>query len=116
MNLETRIQDNVLIIDIAGRLDTTTSPEMEKQLSVIVSEDKIKKYNTLILNMKQLKYISSAGLRVIVALAKIVNKYKISFMIAEMNQNIFNVFEISGLCMMFKIFKSEQEAFQQLQK
>lgn len=73
-----------------GRLDTTTSPELEKELDA--SLDGVKE---LIIDLKKLSYISSAGLRVILKAQKRMNA-RGSMKITGVNDTIMEIFEITG--------------------
>ena len=59
--ISVRTGRNALIIDVSGRLDTGTSPELEKLLATAASEDVINKHKAVILNLSNVAYISSAG-------------------------------------------------------
>ena len=87
----TKTQDrNALTLSLEGRLDTTTSPQLEAELSA--SLDGITK---LTLDMAQLAYLSSAGLRVLLAAQKVMNKQG-SMVVLHVNETIQEVFEVTG--------------------
>lgn len=77
-------------IAIAGRLDTTTAPELEAEFKAILPEAK-----ELILDFADLEYISSAGLRVILLGQKTMNKQG-SMTICNVNEVVMEIFEITG--------------------
>lgn len=79
-----------LTLNIVGRLDTTTAPELENELKA--SLDGV---NDLVLDLVDLDYISSAGLRVLLAAQKIMNKQG-SMVIVNAKSEIMEVFEITG--------------------
>ena len=79
-----------LTLNIVGRLDTTTAPELENELKA--SLDGV---NDLVLDLVDLDYISSAGLRVLLAAQKIMNKQG-SMIIVNAKPEIMEVFEITG--------------------
>ena len=78
-----------IIINLEGRLDTNTAPELEKELS---SLDGIQ---NLIFDFKNLEYISSAGLRIILNSQKVMNKQG-SMIIKNARDIIKDIFEIAG--------------------
>jgi len=82
---------NILTINIAGRLDTTTAPELESELETVVSSD----IKDLVLDFEALEYISSAGLRVILKTQKAMNS-KGSMKLIHVNEVIMEVFDITG--------------------
>lgn len=67
MEIEKRLDDNTLTVILRGRLDTSTAPSMERETE---SLDNIE---NLILDLEKLEYISSAGLRIILKLQKIMD-------------------------------------------
>lgn len=81
-----------LIITLSGRLDTTTAPQLESELKA--SLDGVE---SLILDFAELAYLSSAGLRVLLAAQKIMNRQG-SMVVRHVNETIAEVFEITGFC------------------
>ena len=79
-----------LTMKLGGRLDTTTAPELEKAFeeNMDVSKD-------LILDMKELQYISSAGLRVLLAAQKKMNQSG-KMKLTGVSDEVMEVFEITG--------------------
>ena len=87
----TKTQDhNALTLFLEGRLDTTTSPQLETELSA--SLDSV---THLTLDMAKLVYLSSAGLRVILAAQKRMNKQG-KMVVRHVNDTIMEVFEVTG--------------------
>ena len=82
--------DTVLTLTLDGRLDTNTAPELETELKA--SLDGIR---TLILDLKELAYLSSAGLRVILAAQKQMNKQG-GMIVKNVNDMVMEVFEVTG--------------------
>lgn len=77
-------------IEIVGRLDTTTAPTLDK----VINED-IGDIKNLILDFKGLEYISSAGLRVLLAAQKKMQKIG-SMKVINVCEAVMEVFEITG--------------------
>ena len=90
MTINKEVNGSKLNIALVGRLDTTTSPELEKELKK--SLDGIQE---LVLDFEQLEYISSAGLRVLLATQKIMNKQG-SMTVCNVNETVMEVFEVTG--------------------
>ena len=88
MEITKTVKENVLNVALSGRLDTTTAPKLEEELKL----DGISELN---FDLKSLDYISSAGLRVLLAAQKTMNKQG-SMKIAHVNADIMEVFEITG--------------------
>ena len=88
----TKTQDHsALTLFLEGRLDTTTSPQLEAELSA--SLDGV---TQLTLDLEKLAYLSSAGLRVILAAQKRMNKQG-KMVVRHVNDTIMEVFEVTGL-------------------
>lgn len=81
---------SALTISLIGRLDTTTSPQLEKELSASLSG-----ITDLVFDFEQLDYISSAGLRVLLSTQKLMNRQG-NMVIKNTNDTIDEVFEITG--------------------
>lgn len=79
-----------LTIALEGRLDTTTAPQLEAELSNSLNEVK-----ALTIDMKKLVYISSAGLRVLLKTQKIMNKQG-TMVVKNISQEIQDIFEVTG--------------------
>lgn len=82
--------DSNLTVTLVGRLDTTTSPQLEKELQANLDG-----VTDLVFDFEKLDYISSAGLRVLLSTQKIMNK-RGTMVIRNTNEIIDEVFEITG--------------------
>ena len=90
MNINTEINNGKWIINLEGRLDTNTAPQLEDTIN-----QQIENITELLLNLKNLEYISSAGLRVILSAQKIMNKQG-KMKIINANDNVMEVFDMTG--------------------
>lgn len=90
MNINKTIQGSTLHIALEGRLDTTTAPKLETELKQSIGNN-----TELILDFTELEYLSSAGLRVLLAAQKIMNKQG-KMVIRGVNDIISEVFEVTG--------------------
>ncbi len=79
-----------LTLFIKGRLDTTTSPLLEREL-----KESISGVEKLILDFSLLEYLSSAGLRVILAAQKVMNRQG-EMIVRNVNETISEIFEVTG--------------------
>ena len=79
-----------LTLTLEGRLDTTTAPELEKELT-----DSMENANELTLDFSNLDYISSAGLRVLLAAHKVMAK-KGGMKVTNVNEIVNEVFDVTG--------------------
>lgn len=89
MTIEKKRDTGDLVMALEGRLDTTTAPELEAELKGI---DGI---TNLTLDFEKLDYISSAGLRVLLAAQKAMNKQG-SLVVRHVNETIMEIFEVTG--------------------
>ena len=92
MTIEKNINGNDLTLALNGRLDTTTAPQLEAELKECLSGVK-----NLVLDFAALEYLSSAGLRVLLATQKLMNKQG-SMVVRSVNETIMEVFEVTGFC------------------
>lgn len=90
MNINKTIDGSALHIALEGRLDTTTAPQLEAELKQ--SMDGV---TMLEFDFDKLEYLSSAGLRVILAAQKTMNKQG-KMIIRHVNETIMEVFEVTG--------------------
>lgn len=90
MTINKILNETELTITLFGRLDTTTAPQLETELKASLD-----KTDSLILDFKELEYISSAGLRVLLSAQKIMNKQG-KMVIRHVNDTILEVFEVTG--------------------
>ncbi|MDP8241235.1 MAG: STAS domain-containing protein [Candidatus Hatepunaea meridiana] len=109
MNITEAFQENVIIVSLDGRFDANTSDAVEQFLRVRISESKFQ----FVLDMANVPYISSAGLRVILAVVKELRRdNKGDLRIANLQKTVAKVFEISGLNNVLGIFKNPDSAIQ----
>ena len=90
MTITTTRNGSALTLQLEGRLDTTTSPQLEAELSASLNG-----VTQLTLDLQQLAYLSSAGLRVILGAQKRMNKQG-QMKVRHVNETIMEVFEVTG--------------------
>ena len=90
MKIEKNVENGKVVLAISGRLDTTTAPELEKELENLLAEVK-----ELVFDMSELEYVSSAGLRVLLKAQKTMNVQG-NMKVTHANDSIMEVFEITG--------------------
>ena len=90
MTIEIKKSATATTIELAGRLDTITAPALDKAINHDIGDAK-----NLILNMKALEYISSAGLRVLLSAQKKMQKIG-SMKLTNVCEDIMEVFEMTG--------------------
>ena len=90
MTIEIKRNAEEMILEIAGRLDTTTAPVLDKTIG-----ENMNGIKNLVLDIKALEYISSAGLRVILGAQKKMQKIG-SMKVRNVCEAVMEVFEITG--------------------
>ena len=90
MDIIKNLDDETLTVKLVGRLDTTTAPSLEGEISKELESTK-----TLIFDFEKLDYVSSAGLRVLLACQKTMNT-KGTMTIKHVKDEIYDVFEMTG--------------------
>ena len=90
LNINNSKNGSNLSFELEGRLDTTTAPQLEEQVNNLISGVK-----DLTFDMSKLEYISSAGLRVLLAAQKIMNKQG-SMVVKNVSEEVSEIFEVTG--------------------
>ena len=90
MTIEIKKNAEETIIKIVGRLDTTTAPALDKTINEDIAGTK-----NLVLDVKELEYISSAGLRVLLGAQKKMQKIG-SMKLTNVCEEVMEVFEMTG--------------------
>ena len=90
MNIEKIVNGSELTIQLIGRMDTTTAPKLEAEL-----KQSIGGVEKLVLDFAALEYLSSAGLRVLLAAQKVMNKQG-EMVVRNVNETIAEIFEVTG--------------------
>ncbi len=98
MNLIKRYDDKELTIEIGDHIDTVSAPDFENEIN-----DEMGRFDSLILDFTNLEYISSAGLRVLIATQKKLKPNNIPMTIKNVNDAITKIFKMSGLDKILKI-------------
>ncbi|MBP3791760.1 MAG: STAS domain-containing protein [Methanobrevibacter sp.] len=98
MDIEKKYNDTELTISVGDRIDTVTAPDFEKEIL-----DEMGNFNSLVIDFSKLKYISSAGLRVLIATQKKLAPDNIPMTIKNVNDTINEIFKMSGFDKILKI-------------
>lgn len=106
MEIATRKEKNILVVSAKGRIDAVTAPEFENSLSDLIAKGE----NTFLINFNNLDYISSAGLRSILATAKKLKEKRGEIIFSGLQGSVKEVFNIAGFYSIFKIFDTDKDA------
>jgi anti-anti-sigma factor len=106
MEIQKRKEKNMMVVSIKGRLDALTAPELEKDLLETIAGGE----EGFIMDLSGLQYISSAGLRTLLVLAKKLKSGQGEILFTGLKGPVEEVFKISGFYSIFKIFDSLEAA------
>ena len=99
-------KDNISIINLSGYLDAHTAPTLENNFTDLIDQSKLK----IIVNFQELAYISSAGLGVFMAYIEIIRNNSGDIKLTNMNEKVYNIFDLLGFPLLYEIFNTEDEA------
>ena len=91
MNITKKAEGDALTLALEGRLDTATSPQLDEELDA-----SLEGVRELTLDLTDLKYVSSAGLRVLLRAQRKMNAAKGKLLVTGVNESIMEIFEITG--------------------
>lgn len=101
-----RESNNVSVLDLKGYLDAHTAPKLEDAFQQLLNSKRFR----IVVNFKDLSYISSAGLGVFMAYIEDVRKNEGDIKLTNMSAKVYNVFDLLGFPLLYEIFKDEGEA------
>ena len=87
MNIQKTVSGTTLTVALEGRLDTMTAPKLEEELCGGITR--------LVFDVEKLKYISSAGLRVLLAMQKLMNQQG-EMVLQNVNEAVTETLEVTG--------------------
>ena len=108
MIITTRDVNEIKVVEFDGEFDTTASPAVESQLNQL-REQGVRK---ILVDFQKMEFISSAGLRVLLATAQELQKAGGELRVCNLNEEVMEVFDISGFSTILMVFKDESEALQ----
>ena len=95
----TILQENgMAIVNIVGRLDTVTSPELDKAVKPLIDVGA-----TVVFNCEKMEYVSSSGLRVVLSTHKQLAAVGGRFIVRNLNPEVRSVFDLTGFSRMLDI-------------
>jgi len=97
---------NVNLVSIGGSLDAYSANDVESKLNSLIDAGQVR----LVVSLDKLEYMSSSGLRVLLATLKKVRKQQGDIRLACLKPNIKEVFDISGFNQLFNISDTEETA------
>lgn len=106
MEIKTVHRDDATIVSIAGRIDTATAPELEQAINREIEGG----HRKIVLNFSTVQYISSGGLRVLLATAKKLRNSPDGFALYGLSAEVHKILKLTGFTTIFSIYPSEAEA------
>jgi anti-anti-sigma factor len=110
MEITHRVENDILIIAITGRLDAATAPIADGAINKTLAENT----NRLLFDLSALEYLSSGGLRVILGAAKEIRRREGKVALAGLTQYVYEIFEVSGFTSMIPIKDTVEEGLKDL--
>lgn len=108
MQLSSEARENTTLVRLEGNLDTNTSGEAHEYLNEAI-DGGVRK---MVVNLENVDFVSSAGLRILLATAKRLSGEGGSLRICGLNETVSEVFEISGFSTILNVFHSEGDALE----
>ena len=90
MTIKKEVNGGSAIFSLGGRLDTSTAPQLDAEIKASFDGTE-----NLVFDLKELEYISSAGLRIILSTAKIMKKQG-TMTVRNANEDIMEIFDVTG--------------------
>ncbi|MGC9444577.1 MAG: STAS domain-containing protein [Candidatus Methanospirareceae archaeon] len=106
MEIEEKDAGKVKILALSGRLDAYSSDEVEKRIAGLIDGGCVR----IVVNLEDVEYISSSGLRVMLAALKRLRKLNGELSLACLRPYVKEVFDIAGFTQLFAIYDHEAEA------
>ncbi len=110
MEITHRVENEILIIAINGRLDAATAPIADETIKKTLEENT----NRLLFDLSALEYLSSGGLRIILRTAKEMRRKEGKVALAGLNQYVNEIFEVSGFNALIPIKETVEEGLKDL--
>jgi stage II sporulation protein AA (anti-sigma F factor antagonist) len=110
MTIEIKKESSALVMTVAGRMDAVTAPEYEKKVNELIADGE----TNFVVDFEQLDYISSAGLRALLASAKKIKGKSGNILLANIRGSVKEVFDISGFGTIFPMHDSVASALSAL--
>lgn len=110
MEIQNRVENDVLIIAIDGRMDASNAALAEEEITKVLEGEQ----NRLLFDLSKLEYLSSGGLRVILGAAKEIRRRDGKVALAALKEYVYEIFEVSGFTAMIPIKDTVEEGLQEV--
>ena len=106
MEFSTKETKRCEIAYIGGRVDSSTALELQKHLNALINRGR----HNLVLNMKDVAFLSSAGLRTLLSIMQACKRHGGDVRLSEVSEQVARVLELTSFDVYFKCFASDAEA------
>lgn len=110
MEIEVTTTKDISVVHVNGFMDASTSPTVEEKIITLIDDGATK----IVLNLKDVSYMSSSGLRVFLAASKKMQAVKGQFIVCEANDVVKEILKISGFDLIIKVLDKYEDAIQAL--
>ena len=104
-------EDDVLVLRVDGRLDAASSPLLERKVNSVIEGGQAK----LIFNFERVSYLSSAGMRLLLAVSKKLAEKQGRMIVAAVGSEVMEVMKMAGFDQLLEFASTESEALTALQ-
>jgi anti-anti-sigma factor len=105
MDLREEKVDGITVVEVKGRIDSTTAPALGERLTANLQAAKVR----LLLDLSRLEYISSAGFRILLLAAKRADETGSRFVLCGVSGKVRQLFDLGGFLDLFTIVGSREE-------
>ncbi len=100
--------DQKIVLRLDGRIDAATSSILEKKMQTLIDENKVH----LVLDFSDVDYLSSAGMRVLLAALKKIKAKHGTFALFSLSEDVNEIVRLAGFDKILHLFSNEKEALQ----
>jgi anti-sigma B factor antagonist len=109
MRIDIKTQDHAVIVELEGRIDGQTAPRVQARISPLIEPDQ-----TIIMDLTNVAYLSSAGLRLLATTQRRIAENNGRLMLAGISERIRDTMSITGFLSVFSAHETVEEALAQL--
>ncbi len=106
MDVNIKSYKRVDVVKVSGRVDSATAPDLEKSLQQLAESGR----HHIVLDLQDVDYLSSAGLRVMVSTLKSVKRWNGDLKVAAPSPRVSEVLQLAGLNSIFEVYPTQVEA------
>lgn len=111
LRIELEEIEHRVILRVDGRVDASSAPILERKINSLIEDG----HTYLLLDFNRIDYLSSAGMRVLLASLKKLKSQKGDLILFGLSDEVIDVIKMAGFDKIFRIYSSEKEALQQHQ-